>query len=97
MQMWLTTKKQFHFACYLYVLAAADDFIPVDILLSGQSLSTDYCVNEACHTQTGGNFTYSIPLHATIPINSSLSLQWVWWCLVCFADSLAELSVRFQA
>lgn len=48
----------------------------VNVILAGQTLSTVYCQNDACRTQTGGNFTYYVPLHSTMPANlTTLSLQ----------------------
>ena len=61
------------------------DVLAVDVLIAGQSLSPVYCLNDACHSQTGGNFTYYIPLHATMPANSTLSLQSVHACILLLA------------
>ena len=44
--------------------------LPVDITLSNETLSDVYCVH-----QTAATFTYFIPIHPTMPINSTLSLQ----------------------
>jgi len=43
--------------------------MPVDVTLAGQTLSAQH------YTRTGANLTYDIPLHPTMPVNSSLRLQ----------------------
>jgi len=55
---------------YIYILSDVDAELPVEITLAGETLSDEYCVDQAAAA-----FTYYIPLHRTMPVNSSLSLQ----------------------
>ena len=73
---WLTNQVvSYSRFAWLSVFSDVQSFVPVNVLLAGQNLSTDYCVSEACWSTTGANFTYYIPLDPTMPVNSTLALQ----------------------